>query len=125
MKEKFKRRHTGHLGTPANDYGKVNRSNQKSMRREQSHYLKNSSWFSFAGIIGVLSKLMTFLFNNTNSCTEGVRSFGPVLPQYVRQNNSHKRWYKTHIPKSMRKDLTHLETTQLRQKVYAGQVRYV
>jgi len=104
---------------------KVERSMQKSMRRESSHYLKTPHWFSFAAIVGIFSSILKFFFNNTFGSDYDMPTVGPVLPELVRQNNSRKRWYKTHVPKSMRKGLTHLETTLLRQKVYAGQIRYV
>ena len=105
---------------------KVERSMQKSMRRESSHHLKSSSWFSFALIAGIFSSILKFFFNNISGPDCGsMPTIGPVLPELIGQNNSRKRWYKTHVPKSMRKGLTHLETTLLRQKVYAGQVRYV
>ena len=125
MKEKFKRRHSGHLGISPNDYGKVERSTQKSMRRENSHYLKTFSWFSLAVIAGVFSSILKFFFNNTSSPDYSIPTIGSVLPELIRQNNSDKKWYKTHVPKSMRKGLTRLETTQLRQKVYSEQMRYV
>lgn len=128
MKEKMKRRHLGHLSTPANDYGKVDRLQQKSMRKENSFHLKNfsSSWFSFAAMVGIFSSILKFFFNNTSGFYGyDYDTKGPVAPEIIHNNNSRKRWYKTHVPKSMRKGLTHLETTQLRQKIYAGQVRYV
>jgi len=104
---------------------KVERSMQKSMRREDTHHLKSSSWFSFAAIVGIFSSILKFFFNNTFGSDYDMPTIGPVLPELVSQNNSRKRWYKTHVPKFMRKGLTHLEITLLRQKVYAGQVRYV
>ncbi len=123
MKGKSKRTQMDHI---VDNSRKVERSMQKSVRRETSHYLKNSysSWFAFAAIAGVFRSIMRFLFNSTSSPEYGMPTIGPVLPELVRQNNSDKRWYKTHIPKSMRKGLTCLETTQLRKKVY-GQVRYI
>lgn len=125
MKGKSKRIQMSHI---VDNSRKVERSMQKSMRREDLHYLKRSffsSFFSFAAIAGIFRSILTFLFNNTSGPDYGLPSVGPVLPELIRQNNSNRRWYKTHVPKFMRNGLNHLEITQLRQKVYAGQVRYV
>ena len=43
-----------------------------------------------------------------------------VVPWLVRQNNSNKKWYKTHVPKSMRRGLTNREKTTVRRSVYSG-----
>ena len=124
MKVKSRRLEMNHV---VDNSRKAERSMQKSMRREKTHYPGSpSSWFSLVTVAAVFKEIFNFLFNNTTSCYYGdVANYGPVLPEYVRNNNSNKSWYKTHVPKFMREGLTHLEVTQLRQKVYAGQVRYV
>ena len=124
MKEKFKRRHMNN--SVVNINGKVDRAAQKSMRKESEHSQNDIATYGFiAGIIAAFSKILKFLFNNTSSPDYSIPTFKSLLPQYVRENNSNKRWYKTHVPKSMRKGLTHLETTLLRKEVYSSRVIYV
>lgn len=121
MKGKSKRTQIDHI---VDNSRKVERSTQKSMRRENSHYLKNS-WFTFAGIAGVFRSIMMFLFNNTSGSEYRMPTFEPVLPELIRRNNSDKRWYKTHVPKSMRAGLTTSEVLTLRKKIYHSKEIYV
>ena len=123
MKGKAKRTQMNHT---VGDYGKADRAVQKSMRKESEQSQQNYATYGFiAGVIAVFSKILKFFFNNDSSSDYTKPTFSPVLPRMVRENNSNKRWYKTHVPKSMRSGLTHLEVTQLRQKVYASRVIYV
>ena len=99
MKGKSKRLQMRH---EVSEHGKIDRVIQKSFSKKEKHLLRivnGGLWNSFRL---VLSKLFIFFFNNES--LEGVRHFGPVLPHEIRENNSNKKWYKTHVPKSMRKE---------------------
>ena len=121
MKEKMKRR--VQMRYEISDHGKIDRVVQKSMNKEVTHYLNiiNSGFFNSIKVF--LRNVFRFFFSNESRYN--MPYFGPVIPWLIRQNNSDKRWYKTHVPKSMRKGLTNREKTTLRRSIYNKSMRYV
>lgn len=105
------------------DFGKVDRGVQKSMNKEVKHYLNIVNGGIFNTIKVILHNIFRFLFNNES--TDNMPYYGPVIPELIRNNNSDKKWYKTHVPKSMRKGLTNREKTTLRRSIYSKSIRYV
>lgn len=105
------------------EYVKIDRVVQKSMNKEVQHYLNIANGGFFNTIKAILHNIFQFLFNNESR--ENMPYYGPVLPYLTRQNNSNKKWYKTHVPKSMRKGLTNRETTTLRRSIYSKSIKYV
>ena len=115
MKEKMKRR--VQMRHEVSDHGKIDRVVQKSMSKESQHYLNVINGGFFGTIKALLYNIFNFFFNNESR--HNMPYFGPVIPWLVRQNNSNKKWYKTHVSKSMRKGLTNREKTSLRRVVYS------
>ncbi len=103
--------------------GKADRVVQKSFSKEEKHLLRTVNGGFWNSVLLAFSKLLRFFFNNES--LEGMRYFGPVLPDEITENNSGKRWYKTHVPKSMRKGLTHREVTTLRRQTNSKKIKYV
>ncbi len=120
MKGKSKRLQVNH---GVGSYGKVDRVVQKSFSREEKHLLRTVNGGFWNNVMLIFSKLFRFFFNNES--LEGVRHFGPVLPHEVTENNSGKKWYKTHLPKSMRKGKTNREKTTVRQSIYRKHIKFV
>ena len=121
MKGKSRRTQMRH---EVSDYGKVDRVVQKSKNKELQHYINVANGGFFNTIKVILHNIFRFLFNN-ETLESPLPYFKPVIPELLRQNNSSKNWYKTHVPKSMRKRLTHRETTTLRRSIYSKHLKYV
>jgi len=121
MKEKMKRR--VQLKHEVSDHGKIDRVVQKSMNREKDHYLNIINGGIFNSIKVFLRNVFRFFFQNETK--HNMPYFGPVMPDLSGQNNSDKKWYKTHVPKSMRKGLTNRETTTLRRSIQRKRPKYI
>ncbi len=103
--------------------GKVDRVVQKSKNKEVNHYLETINGGFFNIIKAVIHNIFKFFLDNET--TDNMPSFSYVAPDLRRQNNSDKKWYKTHAPKSIRKGLTHRETTTVRRLIHSKKRKYV
>ena len=124
MKGKSKRTQMRH---EVSDYGKVDRVVQKSLNKESTHFKEKYSGSSILVILAILGKFIKSFFNPRRSpVSNPLRFYTPLKEPLLEPNpNRYKTWYKTHVPKSLRKGLSSKEVTDLRKKFYRLKIRCV